>query len=1001
MLKTLKFPVLSIVLLLILSIIFSYNDSIGKESEKTSRFFSIAKINLDDNGVSPVEIRLDQNRDITLSSFWELYRSTFPLSDENRIELFKDHTDQYGQTHNRYKQTYKDIEISAVQYLVHEIEGSAKYAHGKLIHGLNLDVIPSISEDEAFDIVLNKLGLSISDLITNQLYSVLHPENQSNKTYPGGVLQISAGPGKQVAENYRLVYRFDIYSTNPLGRYYVDVDAHSGQIVDVLTLMYDIDVAGQGLTLYDGEKPITIDSVTTDSFRLRESGRGKGILTFNMLNRNDINEAVEFSSKSPDFYDEYNQAGVSVHWAAEATYDYFWIQHGRNSYDDAGGILRSFVHYGTNFNNSVWIRNYMIFGDGDGIKLSPMVSLDIVGHEITHGVTAETANLIYQNEPGALNESFSDIFGKVIEFFIEGDKEDWVLGEDVALGLSALRSIEDPNSLNHPDTYNGQYWISAVQEPTRTNDYGGIHTNSSVKNYWFYLLSEGGNGINDLGDTYTVTGIGIDDAVKIVYRNLTTYLMPKSQFEDAKLGSINAAVDIFGENSIQLQAVYDSWTAVGVLRHSSNPTAILDNASLSFYTEAYSSSIPNPIKIRNYGSETLIIQDFQTSGQYFEVLLTEDLPIKIEKDDSISVNVIFKPISIGEIIDTLKIVTNDPRKPVQSILLKGESIIIHSAENNKIYAITGGSSNGELFILNQLSGKGEWIGTTGYTNLKCLSVKPSTGELYAIARNGESSTLIRIDSRSASSMELSEIPNFHINAMAFDNNDDLYGIGFASGSLYSINPEEGSAMLIGKTGINNILGMSINPIDRTIWATSVLNDTIYNINKSTAAHSVFGNSNLDRISGIVFDEYGKLYGLSSYYVTENSDFVGFNTLSGKGYLIGETGLDGIIDLAINYGTDSKDRVLKRYILHQNYPNPFNYSTSIRYDLSHDGHVILRIYNIEGQRIKTLADKKQSAGYKSVLWNGKNIFGHQVGSGIYIYTLNVDNQSLSKKMIYLK
>ena len=149
---------------------------------------------------------------------------------------------------------------------------------------------------------------------------------------------------------------------------------------------------------------------------------------------------------------------------------------------------------------------------GDGSNNNPLVELDVVGHELTHGVTQYEAGLQYYNESGALNESFSDIFGKAIEFDPFGDTATWQVAKHYRAG--GLRDLSNPNLKNQPDTYAGDMWYTGY------DDSGGVHTNSGVQNFWFYLLCEGGSGVNDHEVSYSVNAIGMDAAAKIAYRNL-------------------------------------------------------------------------------------------------------------------------------------------------------------------------------------------------------------------------------------------------------------------------------------------------------------------------------------------------------------------------------------------------------------------------------------------------------------------------------------------------
>lgn len=269
-----------------------------------------------------------------------------------------------------------------------------------------------------------------------------------------------------------------------------------------------------------------------------------------------------------------NNPALDVHWGMEKTFDFYLNTFGRNSFDGLGSTIKNFVNgslqtQGTQ-NNAGALHapyNVMVYGMGDGILMKPVVALDVEGHEFTHMVINNngTGGLTYQGESGALNESFADIMGTAVEFFTYGAGANWSMGENIMVSYSNLRSMSDPkNSTGYsqqPNTYGGQYWTN----PANINDdHGGVHTNSGVQNYWFYLLAQGGSGTNDLGKTYSVTGIGISQAAQIAYKNLTTYLTPNATYTDAYNGSLRAAEDLYGNPSTQYTAVRAAWYAVGI-----------------------------------------------------------------------------------------------------------------------------------------------------------------------------------------------------------------------------------------------------------------------------------------------------------------------------------------------------------------------------------------------------------------------------------------------------
>ncbi|MFT4849814.1 MAG: Zn-dependent metalloprotease [Sediminicola sp.] len=267
---------------------------------------------------------------------------------------------------------------------------------------------------------------------------------------------------------------------------------------------------------------------------------------------------------------------LDVHWGMEVSYDFYLNDLGRDSYDDNGGLIKQYINIPSSIvhtmpNNAFAMGapyNVMGYGLGDGQLMNPVVGLDVEGHEFTHLVINNNGNggLTYQGESGALNESFADIFGTCIEFF-SGVSPDWNIGEDVMIGQPYMRSMSNPNGAQQPDTYQGTHWAN----PNNLNyDNGGVHINSGVQNYWFYLLAQGGSGTNDLGNQYSAAGIGLADARDIVYRNLTNYLTSSATFMNAYNGSLQSADDLFGNPSTEYTAVQQAWFAVGIGNNPSN-----------------------------------------------------------------------------------------------------------------------------------------------------------------------------------------------------------------------------------------------------------------------------------------------------------------------------------------------------------------------------------------------------------------------------------------------
>ena len=196
----------------------------------------------------------------------------------------------------------------------------------------------------------------------------------------------------------------------------------------------------------------------------------------------------------------------------------------------------------------------MVFGDGGSVFSAPPTCPEICAHELTHGITEFSAGLIYQDESGALNESFSDIFGTVIEAEFYPTGWDWIMGAQVTANGSGIRNMQDPPLKNNPDTYGGPLWVPG----------GSVHSNSGVQNKWFQLLTDGGADTNAVGDIYSVNGIGMTKAAAISFRNLTVYLTPASTYADARFFAIESAKDLYGTCSNEMVETVNAWYAVGV-----------------------------------------------------------------------------------------------------------------------------------------------------------------------------------------------------------------------------------------------------------------------------------------------------------------------------------------------------------------------------------------------------------------------------------------------------
>ncbi len=531
----------SIIVFVILTTSLCYSQEIsGSECEKYIPKSTKIKFNSKDNTIQYFKLRADAK--VKSSDAISYLLTILKLNKEINLIIYSKETDKIGYTHTRYKFYFKSILIEDFNYIIHSknelvVSGNGEYSK---ISNFN-NSIPTIKVGDA-------INIGKSNLKSEHYY---WKENEFPKPELTYIL---------VNNSFRLSYKTDIYSVKPLARKYFYIDAENGKILKELNRIQHTDVIGTAHTKYNGVRPITTNH-TGSNYILTETGRGNGINTYNLNNTVDYFSSTNFSDADNNWTSTINQddAALDVHFGAEAFYDFYSSNFNRLSFDNVNGTINSYVHYDTSFVNAFWDGANISFGDGDGVNYTALTSLDVVGHELTHAVTQYSAGLQYQNESGALNESFSDIFGVAIDFYKNPSTANYLMGDQFNLTGTGFRDMSNPNSKNDPDTYLGNHWVT---DPNFDN--GGVHSNSGVQNYWFYLLVNGGSGTNDLNNNYSITGIGMSSAIEITYRSLTNYLTSTSQYSDARFFSIQAAIDLFGECSPEVIAVTNAWYVVGV-----------------------------------------------------------------------------------------------------------------------------------------------------------------------------------------------------------------------------------------------------------------------------------------------------------------------------------------------------------------------------------------------------------------------------------------------------
>lgn len=416
--------------------------------------------------------------------------------------------DEEGRAHARLGQTFGGVPVFEGEAIVQlGKDGKFDTVNDHFVRDVKVNIVPTISEKEALEIALNEFGGA------DMLVGTPKVDMQIIRDRMGDHLTYRVQADMRDAKDEL---------TMPV----VFVDAHSRDIVR----SYD--------NLETARNRITYDAKT------RTSLPGTQLAT---------------EMQTPT-----DAVAKQAHEAAGKVWDYYSAKHGRDSFDGAGGAIKSSVHYSRNYVNAFWNGTQMVYGDGDGVQSGPLTVLDVVGHEITHAVTERSSNLVYSNESGALNEAMSDIFGASIEAYRDGavSANTWKVGEECWTPNTpgdSLRQMDDPGLYGDYDYYPTRY--------TGTSDNGGVHWNSGIANLAFALAVKGGTHPRGKSST-NVTALSsnamtsIDMGAKIFYRANTQCLTSGATFREAFGCTRDAAQALFG--SAAATSITEAWTAVGV-----------------------------------------------------------------------------------------------------------------------------------------------------------------------------------------------------------------------------------------------------------------------------------------------------------------------------------------------------------------------------------------------------------------------------------------------------
>jgi thermolysin len=496
---------------------------------------------------------------------WDRRLDTMLRQGELRVRDTREDTIIKGRTHQRADQYHRGVRVFGGDVARQaDSAGVTESTFGMLYQGIDIDPSPSVDEDRARALFQERSGTTLDSSSRPELV----------------VLPLDDG-------RYALAWRLRVVTRHDARQYFVD--ARTGAALLDYSDRKTQSAVGRARGVLGDTKKISVRS-STGRFLTADELRPPSIQTYDMQGNPGRVYDVLFGTVTlsatdlaSDTDNDWSDAAVDdAHVYAGYTYDFYFKRFGRHGLNNADIRVQNLVHpvrrsdlftyvdeFPEFFVNAFYDTNgVMVYGEGlpAGFTFSGQTwdflagALDIVAHELSHGVTEFTSNLIYRNESGALNESFSDMMGTSAEFFFQpagsGNlKADYLIGEDV-IRPGGLRSMENPGLFGDPDHYSKRFQGS--------DDNGGVHTNSAIPNHVFYLAIEGGTNRTSGLSVQGVGGANREQIEKVFYRAFTQLMPSNATFSVGRAVSIQSARDLYGSGSPAERAVTEAWTAVGV-----------------------------------------------------------------------------------------------------------------------------------------------------------------------------------------------------------------------------------------------------------------------------------------------------------------------------------------------------------------------------------------------------------------------------------------------------
>jgi Zn-dependent metalloprotease len=765
--------------------------------------------------------------------------------------------------------------------------------------------------------------------------------------------------------------------------WYCFVDAQSGEVIKRYNhVLHDGPVAGSGTDLSNTTRALNVYQIGSSYYLIDASkamfkpsqssfpNDGRGVL-YTLDAKNDDSLLYYITAPSPTGFTTVKGA-VSAAYYGSKVYDYFKTAHNRDAIDGKGSTITMVVNFNQNYNNAFWNGQLMVFGNGDGTAFSDLAGgIDVMAHEMTHGVVENSANLIYENQPGALNESFADVFGVLYEFYVRGGGGNWLIGEDVTtpgIAGDALRNMQDPAASNVAFSGQQPAHMSQYQNLPNTSqgDHGGVHINSGIPNKAFYLFA-------------TSSGVTLDEAGRVYYRALTQYLTRNSQFVDCRLAVIQAAEDLFGgAGNPKALAAAAAFDAVGITGGSATPPP----------------PTQNPVSGTSYVAVVGL-----SDGALYRMGANGESPTLVS----------------GNSLATRPTVTDDG----QHVFYVDASHNLHLVGSNGTGDQTLSTSGG--FNNVSISPNGRYLAaTTTFEEpvIYVFDLQNSSGnkvlQLYTPTYSqGVNAGTIRYPDRIDWASDNATIMYDALNAGALASGGtveywDINFVRLADGNVTRLFPPQPDGVSIGNavfaSNTDNIIAFDYVAAGDSVRVLAVdLNAGIV----GQVTNNVFslGSPSFSNDDSKVYYHYISLNGgapTSSIWVVDlaNDGVTGLgNDLS----LV--TG--GIYPVSYTVGTRTTDveasepDVPTTTMLEPNYPNPFNPETRIGWRMEERGWVKVSVFDLLGREVAVLINSEMPAGRHETTWNAASM-----PSGIYIARMDAASSGgarvvASRRMVLMK